>query len=85
LHQANEFALIGRQLGMLWRDVAAEEGDGTLALMKDGLEARTGCVTVDDELLAEIRELQDRTGGKRQLEGVESGSSIVGPSKHLLE
>jgi len=59
LHQANEFALIGRQLGMLWRDVAAEEGDGTLALMKDGLEARTGCVTVDDELLAEIRELQD--------------------------
>ena len=85
MHQANEFALIGRQLGMLWRDVGAEEGDGTLALMKDGLEARTGCVTVDDELLAEIRELQDRAGGRRQLEGVESGSNIVGPSKHLLE
>jgi len=84
LHQATEFALIGRQLGMLWRDVAAEEGDGTLALMKDGPEARAVCVTVADELLAEIRELKDWTGGKHQLESVESGCSIVVPSKRLL-
>jgi hypothetical protein len=54
LDQANQFPLIGGQLGMVWHDGAAEEHDGPCALMEYGLEARAGGITVNDEWPSEV-------------------------------
>jgi len=71
LHETDEFALVGRQLGMLRGDRAAEESDRAVALMKHSTKPRAGSVAVDDEGLVEIRQLENRRCRERLFERVE--------------
>jgi hypothetical protein len=58
LYQADELPLVSRQLAVASSEWAAEEGQGSLPLVKHGAEARARGVTVDDELPAEVRHLE---------------------------
>ena len=67
LHQPNELTLIRRQLEMACGKWAAEESEGSLALVED----RTGSVAVDGEGEVEIRHLQCGSRREGHLEGHE--------------
>ena len=62
LDEADELPLVSGQLGLLWRHGAAEEGNGPWALVEDRSEPGSGGVAVDNELTAEVRELQHWCG-----------------------
>ena len=49
LHQPNELTLIRHQLKMACDKGAAKESEGSIALMEDRTEPRTGGVAVDGE------------------------------------
>jgi len=85
LDEADELPLISGQLGVLRRHGAAEGGDGPLALMEDYPEIGSCGIAVDDELVAEVRKLQDRCGCQGVLECVEGGRGVVRPTEPLLE
>jgi hypothetical protein len=58
-----ELALICSHLQMPRRKGAAEERHRTGALVEDSAETRARGVTVDDELVVEVGEVQHRRGG----------------------
>jgi hypothetical protein len=57
LDQPDEFPLISGKFGMLQRQLAAEEGHRTTALMEHGAQARAGGVSFHDKIAVEVREL----------------------------
>ena len=56
-----------------------------MALMEDHAEPGSRGIAVDDELVAEVRKLQDRCGCQGVLECVEGGRGVVRPTEPLLE
>jgi hypothetical protein len=52
--------------------------------MQQRTEAKTGRVTVDDELVLEVGQLQRRPGGERLLEGAEGVVGVDRPCECLL-
>jgi len=83
LHKSNELALISHQLGVLWRDNAAEEGYRPLPLMQHRAEAGARCVAVHYELLGEVGLLQYWRHRQRTLEVVERRRSCVAPQERV--
>jgi len=58
LHQADELALIRRQLGVLWRHHSTEERQRAVALVQHRTKSRPGRVAVDGEALGEVGQLE---------------------------
>jgi hypothetical protein len=79
LYQADEFALVHGDLEMASGERATEERDGASTLMQDGAKPGPRCVTVDDELLAEIQKVQHKRCRQRLFEGLERCRGGVGP------
>ena len=55
LNQANEFAFIGGELGVAWRDGLAEKGNWSGPLMENGTKTGARRVTLNDEVAVERR------------------------------
>lgn len=81
--EANELAFIGGELGMLRGHRATEEGDGTLALVKNGVETRSGHVAIHNKRRSEIRKLQDWRCCERALEVMERCCRGVTPVERI--
>jgi hypothetical protein len=84
LYQADELPLVSRQLVVASSEWAAEEGQGSLPLVKHGAEARARGVTVDDELPAEIRHLEHWSRRQHPLERREGLHHLWRPGEGLL-
>src|SRR4051812_20192982 len=83
LHQANELLLVHRKLEVTCGEGPTEVGEGTVALVKDGTEPRTGGVPVDDEGTVEVQHLENGARREGPLQGLESRSSLVVPSEGI--
>jgi hypothetical protein len=82
--QTDEFPLISGKLGMSQRDLLAEEGDGTIALMKNGTEARAGRIALDDEVAPEVPQLQHRCCSEGTLQGPKCILHLCTPAEAIL-
>jgi hypothetical protein len=71
LHEANQLTFIGCQLAMSRGDAHAEEGQRTGALIKHCTKPCTRSVALHHEFSVKVRELKNRSGRQRLLEGVE--------------
>jgi hypothetical protein len=83
--QPNELPLIGGQLGVLWCNGAAVEGNGATVLMEHGTKTSARHVAVDDEGGIEVWQLECRAGDQGLFEGVKDlvGSRV--PGEGLLQ
>jgi len=83
LDEADEFALIRREFGVLWCHWSTIERDWFTVLMKHDAKARAGSIAVDDEGGVEVQQLQGWTGRERLLEGNEHRFRLTGPAERL--
>ncbi|KAJ1276155.1 hypothetical protein BS78_05G192500 [Paspalum vaginatum] len=83
LHQADQLALVRRQLEVAASKRPAEEGEGSRALVENGAEPHAGRIAVDDEGPVEVRHLEDRACGQSALERLEGRGSLGVPCERV--